>query len=63
MSSDKVEFIFLKTSVEKFIQDLRTIEDKIKAKAFSENEELELMSYLVSAREIIELIESNYLVF
>jgi hypothetical protein len=60
MTSDKIEFIFLKTAIEQFIKDLRKIDGLMKDKTFNDDEELEMMFYLVSVREIIEGMEGAY---
>jgi hypothetical protein len=60
MTSDKIEFIFLKTAIEQFIKDLRKIDGLMKDKTFNDDEELEMMFYLVAVREIIEGMEGAY---
>jgi hypothetical protein len=60
MTSDKIEFIFLKIAIEQFIKDLRKIDGLMKDKTFNDDEELEMMFYLVAVREIIEGMEGAY---
>jgi len=60
MTSNKIEFIFLKTAIEQFIRDLRKIDGLMKSRAFSEDEELEIMSYLVAVKEMIGEMECSY---
>ncbi len=60
MKSSKVEFLFLKTSIEQFIKDLRRFDEMVISKFFSEDEALEIMSYLIAVKESIESIEDRY---
>ncbi len=61
MKSGRIEFLFLKISIEQFIQDLKKINEVMKEKAFSKEEMLEVMGYLVAAKENIEALEVKYL--
>ena len=60
MKSSKVEFLFLKTSIDQFVKDLEKLSKIMKDKSFSEEEELEIMSYLVAVKENIEGLEARY---
>ncbi len=60
MKSSKVEFLFLKTSIDQFVKDLQKLSKIMKDKSFSEEEELEIMSYLVAVKENIEGLEARY---
>jgi hypothetical protein len=60
MTNNKIEFIFLKTAIEQFIKDLHKIDGLMKDKTFSDDEELEIMAYLVAVKEGIEGIECFY---
>ena len=60
MKSSKVEFLFLKTSIDQFVKDLQKLSKIMKDKYFSEEEELEIMSYLVAVKENIEGLEARY---
>jgi hypothetical protein len=60
MKSSKVEFLFLKSSIDQFVKDLQKLSKIMKDKSFSEEEELEIMSYLVAVKENIEGIEARY---
>lgn len=60
MASNRVEFLFLKSSIEQFIKDLKKFEEVMTNKNFSEEEVLEIMSYLVAAKENIEFLEVEY---
>ena len=60
MKSSKVEFLFLKTSIDQFVKDLEKLSKIMKDKSFSEEEELEIMSYLVAVKENIEVLEARY---
>jgi hypothetical protein len=59
MKSSKVEFLFLKSSIDQFVKDLQKLSKIMKDKSFSE-EELEIMSYLVAVKENIEGLEARY---
>jgi len=60
MKSSKVEFLFLKSSIDQFVKDLQKLSKIMKDKSFSEEEELEIVSYLVAVKENIEGIEARY---
>ncbi len=60
MKSSRVEFLFLKTSIDQFVKDLEKFSKIMKDKSFSEEEELEIMSYLVAVKENIEGLEARY---
>jgi len=60
MKSSKVEFLFLKSSIDQFVKDLQKLSKIMKDKSFSEEEELEIMSYLVAVKENIEGLEARY---
>lgn len=60
MKSSKVEFLFLKTSIDQFVKDLEKLSKIMKDKSFSEEEELEIVSYLVAVKENIEGLEARY---
>lgn len=60
MKSSRVEFLFLKTSIDQFVKDLEKLSKIMKDKSFSEEEELEIMSYLVAVKENIEGLEARY---
>ena len=60
MKSSRVEFLFLKTSIDQFVKDLQKLSKIMKDKSFSEEEELEIMSYLVAVKENIEGLEARY---
>lgn len=60
MVSSRVEFLFLKTAIEQFIKDLQKIDGLMRDGLFSADEELEVMAYLVAAKERIEGMETSY---
>ena len=60
MVSSKVEFLFLKMSIEQFIKTLQKVDGLIKDKTLLEEEALEIMGYLVAAKENIEALEASY---
>jgi hypothetical protein len=61
MPNNRIEFLFLKLSIEQFLKDLRNIEKAMKNKVFTENELLEIMSYLLVIKENIESLEEKFL--
>jgi hypothetical protein len=60
MKSSRVEFLFLKTSIDQFVKDLKRFSQILESKDFSDDEELEVMSYLVAVKENIEAMEVRY---
>jgi len=60
MKSSKVEFLFLKSSIDQFIKDLQKLSKVMQDKSLSEDEELEIMSYLVAIKESIEGMEARH---
>ncbi len=60
MKGSKIEFLFLKSSIDQFIKDLQKLNKMMQDKSLSEDEELEIMSYLVAIKENIEGIEARY---
>lgn len=60
MASSRVEFLFLKTSIDQFIKDLEKFSQILKNKDFSEEEALEVMAYLIAVKENIEGLEARY---
>ncbi|OFW81245.1 MAG: hypothetical protein A2887_04795 [Alphaproteobacteria bacterium RIFCSPLOWO2_01_FULL_40_26] len=59
MSSKNIEFLFLKWSIEQFFGDLEKTSVVMQSNLLSENEKVELMSYLIAAKERIESLESK----
>ena len=60
MASSRVEFLFLKTSIEQFIRDLEKFGKVLEAGEFSQDEVLEIMGYFVAVKENIEGLEARY---
>jgi hypothetical protein len=60
MASNSVEYHFLKRSLEQFAEDLKKVEEVISKKIFTQEELLEIMGYLVSIKENIEILEIKY---
>ncbi len=60
MASSRVEFLFLKVSIEQFIRDLQRFEKALETKEFPEEEMLEIMGYFVAVKESIEGLEARY---
>ena len=54
MASSRVEFLFLKTSIEQFIRDLEKFGKAMESREFSQDEVLEIMGYFVAVKENIE---------
>jgi hypothetical protein len=61
MASSRVEFLFLKTSIEQFIRDLEKFGKAMDSGEFSRDEVLEIMGYFVAVKENIEGLEARYL--
>jgi len=61
MASSRVEFLFLKTSIEQFIRDLKKFGKAMDCGEFSRDEVLEIMGYFVAVKENIEWLEVRYL--
>ena len=61
MASSRVEFLFLKTSIEQFIRDLEKFGKAMDCGEFSRDEVLEIMGYFVAVKENIEGLEARYL--
>ncbi len=60
MASSRVEFLFLKTSIEQFIRDLEKFGKAMESREFSQDEVLEIMGYFVAVKENIEGLEARY---
>ena len=60
MASSRVEFLFLKTSIEQFIRDLEKFGNAMESGEFSQDEALEIMGYFVAVKENIEGLEARY---
>jgi hypothetical protein len=50
MASSRVEFLFLKTSIEQFIRDLEKFGKAMEGGEFSQDEALEIMGYFVAVK-------------
>jgi len=61
MASSRVEFLFLKTSIEQFIRDLEKFGKAMESGEFWQDEVLEIMGYFVAVKENIEGLEARYL--
>lgn len=61
MKNNRIEYHFLKRSIEQFRGDLHQIENLIAKEILSSDESLELMSDLVALKESIESLEDWYL--
>ncbi len=61
MKPTRVEYHFLKRSIQQFSQDLHQIQNLITNKILSDDEALNLMSEIVAVKEVIESLEKIYL--
>lgn len=59
MKTSRVEYFFLKRSIEQFAEDLHKLQNLITNKVMSDEEALNLMSQLVAIKENIEGLEKN----
>ena len=61
MKSSRVEFLFLKTSIDQFVKDSEKFGKAMEGGEFLQDEVLEIMGYFVAVKENIEGLEARYL--
>jgi len=60
MRNAKIELVFLKSSVERFLQDVGKIEEFLQNHDCSSDDKLEILAYLVAVKESVEALEIKY---